>query len=169
MNKVKTIDLKGNQYAQVKERLKEFRDTCPNGLIETLPKIEGDTIMFKARILKDKSDPASAEATGHAYGPNKGEKAFEKLETIAVGRALALLGYSQDGEIASGEEMEDFIQFQEDKKSKNELAWKKKLEAAKSLEDLQKSWAALPGEARTIKELGEIKNAIKAKYSNANT
>lgn len=169
MNKIKTIDLKGNPYAQVKERLKEFRDTCPNGLIDTLPTISGETIMFKARILKDKSDPASAEATGHAYGPNKGEKAFEKLETIAVGRALALLGYSQDGEIASGEEMEEFLQFQEDKKEKNAGSWKEKLEAVKNLDELKKVWAALPGEARMIKELGEIKDAIKAKYSNAST
>lgn len=81
-------------YAQVKDRLKEFRTDCPNGLVETTPTITDTHIIFKARILKDKSDPASAEATGHSMGEVKGDKGkvFEKQETIAVGRALALLG-----------------------------------------------------------------------------
>ena len=35
-------------------------------------------------------------------------KSFEKLESIAVGRALAFAGFSADGEIASFEEMEEY-------------------------------------------------------------
>lgn len=166
MTKVKTIDLKGKEYAQVKERLKQFRDDCPNGLIETFPTIQPDTIMFKARILKNKSDASSAEATGHAYGPNKGEKAFEKLETIAVGRALALLGYAQDGEVASGEEMEEFIQFQEEKKDKVISAFAASLEASKDIKMLQTTWATLPGDAKA--ELETLKDELKAKLTSAN-
>ena len=112
MKKTATIDLKGKAYAQVKDRLKEFRTDCPNGLIETTPTVSDTSIIFKARILKDKSDPASAEATGHSFAKvtEKGvEKQFEKQETIAVGRALALLGYAVDGDIASSEEMEEFL------------------------------------------------------------
>jgi len=47
MKKTKTIDLRGNQYAQVKERLKEFRADCPNGKIETEPQFNQDgSLMF---------------------------------------------------------------------------------------------------------------------------
>jgi hypothetical protein len=112
---VKTIDLKGKAYAQVADRIKEFRQDCPNGLIETNYKLEDGQIIFSTRIMKDKAKPESAEATGHAMGKNEGAKAFEKLETISVGRALALLGYMAGGEVASSEEMEDFYAYQEEK------------------------------------------------------
>jgi hypothetical protein len=115
-NKVKTMEIKGNEYAKVVERLKQFREDCPNGLIETKPEFQPDgQILFSARILKDKSDKNSAEGTGHALGNAKGDKAFEKLETIAVGRALAMLGYMASGEIASSEEMEEFNKYKEEK------------------------------------------------------
>ena len=102
-------------YAMVNDRLKQFREDNPRGLIDTAPEIINNTIVFKARILSDKSDQNSAEATGHALGNIDGsEKQFEKLETIAVGRALALLGYSVGGEIASDEEMESFNKWKDD-------------------------------------------------------
>lgn len=104
----------GADYAYVADRLKQFREDCPNGLIETTPTIRDDgQIMFTAKVLKDKNKPESAEATGHALGKNNGAKAFEKLETQAVGRALALLGYLASGEIAGAEEMEDFFAYRQ--------------------------------------------------------
>lgn len=116
MRKAETMDLKGKDYAKVPTRIKEFRQDCPNGLIETTPQILSDgKILFKARILKDKSNPDSAEGTWHALGTSKTEKDFEKLETISVGRALAMLGYMASGEIASSEEMEEFIEYQKTK------------------------------------------------------
>lgn len=153
MNKTKTINLKGRDYAQVKDRLKEFREANPRGLIETTPTIQPDgQVLFKARILKDKSDTSSAEATGHAIGQNKGEKAFEKLETIAVGRALALLGYASDGEIASSEEMEEFAEYQKNKVQEMTLAWGDKLDGVKSMTELKKVWSDMPAEAKTALE-----------------
>ena len=81
MQKVKTIDLKGKQYAQVKDRLKIFREQNPRAKIETIPLVQEDgQILFKATILADKADEHSPEATGHALGKNGGVKAFEKLE-----------------------------------------------------------------------------------------
>jgi hypothetical protein len=110
--RTKTIDLKGKEYATVPARIKEFRESNPRGLIETIPTTtEDNQIMFKARVLKDKKDPSSAESTGHAMGKNTGDKAFEKLETIAIGRALATLGYLAGGDIASSEEMEEFNSY----------------------------------------------------------
>jgi hypothetical protein len=44
-------------------------------------------------------------------GKVSGEKALEKLESIAVGRALAFAGYLASGEIATAEEMERFASF----------------------------------------------------------
>jgi hypothetical protein len=58
VKKAETIKIGGNvDYAKVSERIKLFREDCPNGLIETEPKIEGNIIMFKCRVLKDKAKP----------------------------------------------------------------------------------------------------------------
>ncbi len=162
--KTATIDLKGKEYAQVKDRIKEFRTENPRGLIETIPDIHPDgQIMFKARILKDKSDENSAEASGHALGQNKGDKSFEKLETIAVGRALALLGYASDGDIASSDEMEEFEEYQEEKKLEFFMEMREKLEDCKTLEELKDMFIALPPEAKI--ELLTLKDELKDKLS----
>lgn len=120
MNKVDTISLKGNDYATVPQRLKQFRQDNPRSIVATDPIIQADgSVVFKATLVKDKKDPNSAEATGHSYGKitgsGIGEKAFEKLETVAVGRALALMGYLNNGQIATTEEMVEFEEFQETK------------------------------------------------------
>jgi hypothetical protein len=163
--KTATIKLQGKDYAQVKDRMIEFRGANPRGLIETTPTINPDgTIIFKARILKDKGDLTSAEATGHALGQNKGIKAFEKLETIAVGRALALLGYGSDGDIASSEEMEEFEQYKEEKTSNLLEDSKNKLEKTKNLKELSTVWGSLPGEVKPA--LDAFKNELKQKYAN---
>ena len=161
MKKIKTIDLKGNSYAKVADRLKEFRQDCPNGKIETTPSIQEDgQVLFKAYILKDKADEFSAEATGHALGGNTNPKAFEKLETIAVGRALAMLGYASDGEIASGEEMEEFLQYQDQKKEAMITDYKKTIEKCKTLEELKTAWGNIPGEYKPlVKEIKDTKKA----------
>lgn len=162
--KTKTIDLKGKQYAQVKDRLQEFRKDNPRGLIKTTPEFMPDgQVHFTAYILKDKAEETSADATGHSYGPNKGEKQFEKLETIAVGRALALLGYASDGEIASSEEMEEFETYQKQKREEMLFNSREKLEECQSIEELKTVWAALPIEAK--QELEQVKEARKTRLT----
>lgn len=161
MKKTATIDLKGKAYAQVKDRIKEFRTDNPNGLIETTPTITDTQIIFKARILKDKSDESSAEATGHSFAKvtdKNVEKQFEKQETIAVGRALALLGYSSDGEIASSEEMEEFqahkqAQYQEAVDEATE-----RIGNCETVEQLKEVWSSLSGEMKVaVKPAQEAK------------
>lgn len=118
------MDLKGNAYAKVATRIKEFREIFLNGLIECEHKLEADgSWTFKAHILKDKAVPTSGESTGSSRGylndpKTKVElpKAFEKLETIAVGRALANIGFMASGDVASFEEMEDFLSAKETKR-----------------------------------------------------
>lgn len=114
MNKVATINLKGNEYATVPQRLKQFRQDNPRASVETNPVFQPDgTIVFSAKIVRDKADDTSATATGHSYGKNGEAKAFEKLETIAVGRALALLGYLNNGQVATTEEMTEFEEYKQ--------------------------------------------------------
>jgi len=151
------------KYARVADRLMEFRTANPNGLIETTPTITGDTIIFKTRIVKDKSDTSSAEATGHAMGENNGIKAFEKLESVSVGRALALLGYASDGEIASSEEMEEFEDYKKQKTEEMLFAGQEKLEGCQSLEELKTAFSELSIEAKTA--LTELKDSMKAKLT----
>ena len=112
-------------YAKVADRLKEFREANPRSKTATQYKIlEDGTVIFKAYVWKDKTDfidilkvsgaeaaMLSADADGTAKSGDEGEKSFEKLETIALGRALALLGYAGTGEIASSEEMERYEQW----------------------------------------------------------
>lgn len=165
--KVKTMDLSGKEYAKVNERLKVFRSECPNALIEPVPTITSDGILVKCRILKDKKDPASAEATAHSYKALKSgespDKLLEKQETIAVGRALALMGYAPDGEIASSEEMEEFQAFQADAKDALMLGYTERIESATTLDELKDVWASIPVEGGFKKELENVKDAVKDK------
>lgn len=105
-------------YALVPARIKEFREDNPRGSIETEPTYNADgSITFKATIIRDQSDEYSARATGNArYNESelKKPKSFEKLETVATGRALAILGYLNDGQVATTEEMQEFEQFKAD-------------------------------------------------------
>lgn len=115
MNKdIKTINLKGKEYAPVKERVKAFHEDCKNGSIQTnwFTAFEGEAntlISFKATVTPDVTNEDRI-FTGHALGKVQNEKAFEKLETIAVGRALANAGYLADGDVASADEMERYIE-----------------------------------------------------------
>jgi hypothetical protein len=163
--KTATIDLKGKEYATVPQRLKEFREANPRALIETKPSFNEDgTVVFSARIVKDKADENSAEATGHSWGKISGEKAFEKLETISTGRALSLLGYLSNGEIASGEEMEEYESYRDGLKAEaiNEAIIK--LDGAKTLEELKSTFVSLGtvmSEAEVIKAKDKRKAELK--------
>lgn len=130
MNKLATVKLKGNDYATVPTRLKAFRQSNPRSSVDTHPTFtESGEIVFKATITVDKADENSATATGHSFGKNTGDKSFEKLETVAVGRALSLLGYLNNGEIASTEEMEEFEEYRLEK-------YKAEIESAESVDKL---------------------------------
>lgn len=155
MSKLETMKVSGNDYAKVAARLKDFREKHPRASVSTecAPYGEGG-MMIRATILTDKSDEYSADATGSAAYTDKQmriPKAFEKLETIAVGRALSFLGWLNNGEIASTEEMLEFEKEREEKRNKQldeehkkavEVAVKK-LESAKNIEALRQIFASL--------------------------
>jgi hypothetical protein len=106
-------------YALVPDRLKQFREENPRASVDTEPTYNADgSVTFKATIIKDQADEFSAKGTGNArYSETelKRPKAFEKLETVAVGRALAMIGYLNDGRVATTEEMEEFYDMKAEK------------------------------------------------------
>ncbi len=159
-------------YALVPDRLKKFREENPRASIETEHELQVDgSITFKATIVKDLADPNSARATGNARYTEvelKKPKAFEKLETVSVGRALANLGYLNDGQIATSEEMEEweaqqFGQALEDlKTAKTRDEFKAIMAKAKTPEQKQE---LTPLVKARIAELAEVKDGQLAKVS----
>ena len=104
---MKTISLQGKQYAQVKDRIAEAHKT--NSKLSILTTVECFdkeklSFLFTAEVENEKW-----KFTWHALQSIQAKKDFEKWETIAVGRALALAGYLSDWEVASYEEIIDFI------------------------------------------------------------
>ncbi len=155
------------EYAKVNDRLLEFRQENPKGSIVTSFQLVTDRIIFKSHIVKDRGDNTSAEATGHATGKDDGtEKVFEKLETIATGRALALLGYGAKGEIASSEEMEEFQEYQQEKHAEMIMEITEQLDNATTLMELGEVWASIDGAYK--KEVESFKNSKKEKLNESN-
>ncbi len=152
-------------HAKVKDRLNAFWEENPNGKIETKPTIMPDgKVMFYCNILRDKSDITSREATAHSMGGTVDEKSFEKQETIAVGRALALLGYATDGEVASSEEMEEFLSYQKRQKEEAIVTAVELLDSCKSLTELKTVWATLGNvilEPEVVAKKDELKLVLK--------
>lgn len=169
MKKIATVKISGGaDYAKVSARLAEFRKENPRAKITTRPEPQPDGgMIFFAEIVKDSAE-VSAQATGTAYYPAskmKGDKAFEKLETISVGRALSLLGYLNNGEIASSEEMEEFEEFKEAQAKKQAEEFLSKLKKSKNLRELQTIFVEgvnqFKGQDQIIAQIIEVKNQLK--------
>ena len=108
MNSLPTISLKGKDYVQVKDRILYFNETWTNGDIQTEVKMHGaDTVMVKATVTPETKEPERC-FIAHSFGVIGPDKAFEKLETVAVGRALAFMGIGVIESVASADEMEQF-------------------------------------------------------------
>ena len=110
----------------------------------------------------------TADSNGTAQKEiRNGDKDFEKLETVAVGRALALLGYLASGEIASSEEMEEFEDFKKQKVADQSKELIAKLKASKNLKELQDNFVKgvnqFKGNNEVIAELIQIKDELKGK------
>lgn len=106
------MKLSGNDYAPVDERLRVFHETNKNGSIQnSIQFLEGKLIQATCKLIPDVKTPERF-FTASSYGELGKQKAYEKLETIAVGRALAFAGFLADGKIASVEEIEAFEENQ---------------------------------------------------------
>lgn len=165
MSRVKTTKIGGGaDYAKVADRLKVFWEENPNGKIDSERENLADgKIRFIARIWRDSAEilklaqagttadviKMTANATASADAVKKGDKENEKLETVAVGRALAMLGYLASGEVASREEMEEFEDYKAIKQREAvEAAWDS-LIGAQTMEDLKNIFVDLDPTVRS--------------------
>lgn len=106
-------------YVPVNQRLAQFYTDSPEGRVVTSViehHRESGFVMVRAEIYKT-ADAAIPAATGHAFeeravGYVNATSYVENAETSAVGRALALLGYSIDKGIASREEIEKVERYE---------------------------------------------------------
>jgi hypothetical protein len=105
---MQAINIKGNEYITVNERIKHFRSNYPGwSIITTIENIHKDAVIFKAQIIDEKG---VVRATGHAM--ERAESSFinktshiENCETSAVGRALGVFGIGVDKAFASADEI----------------------------------------------------------------
>ena len=114
---IKTIDVKGKQYAEVNQRIKAFRILYPEGCIETeLISMKEGVCVFRA-IAKD--GLGNIIGTGHAC--EKEDSSFinktsyiENCETSAVGRALGMCGIGIDVSVSSADELMNALKQQKE-------------------------------------------------------
>lgn len=112
---IKTTDIKGNDYAEVNQRIKAFRMVYPNGSITTEIVSLVDGVVTMKTTIKD--NEGNVLSTGYAY--EKENSTFinktsfiENCETSAVGRALGMCGFGIDISVASAEEVRNAIENQ---------------------------------------------------------
>jgi len=165
MKRTKTMNLgKGNTqiaYAKVPARVAEFHKGNKNGKIDTSYELKDMQLIFRA-VVTPNCDKPERTFTGTSFGKLANDKSLEKLETVAVGRALAFAGYLADGEIASAEEMERHEEQKvTDVSDEDLIAYTEKLESAKDLKELQTFWSNLPIEVK--QKLDGVKEDMKAK------
>lgn len=114
--KIKTIDVKGNQYAEVNQRIKAFRMVYPMGFILTEMRSNVDGVcVFTASVgYYDEHGERYVIGTGTAYEKESSSyinktSYIENCETSAVGRALGMAGFGIDTSVASAEEVKNAI------------------------------------------------------------
>lgn len=105
---MKTINIHGKQYVEVKERIKHFREHYKDwALTSEVLELSENRCVIKSTVLNDKD---RIMATGIAYeilGSSHINKTsfVENCETSANGRALANLGIMIETSIASADEV----------------------------------------------------------------
>ena len=118
--KIKTMDIKGKQYATVDSRVEFFREKYPSWSIETIyPVLELDRGVCVCRaIIKDDEGRVVSDGWAHEWQSKPGSMVnktsyVENAQTSAVGRALGFLGIGINGMgIASADEVSLAIQHE---------------------------------------------------------
>lgn len=100
---IKTIELKGKEYAEVKERVIAFRRNNPNGQIIPEISFTENYVVCDCAVFDDEG---RLLAKGHAREVGNKNFALENAETSAIGRALGFCGYGISTSIASAEDMQ---------------------------------------------------------------
>lgn len=112
------IQIHGKDYTEVPERVRQFHEKYPEGMIQTQVTYEDKYVRCTANVWPDYKANTSRFFTGHAeedrtQGKINATNATENCETSAVGRALGFLNIGIVTSIASAEEVEHAIHKQE--------------------------------------------------------
>ena len=114
---MKKINIKGKDYIEVNERIKEFHNLYPDGSITTDLIEMTDRFITKTTVIPNATIP-ERKFTGIAYEKEDGSfinktSALENCETSSVGRALGMLGIGIDTSVASYDEVANAIEQQQ--------------------------------------------------------
>lgn len=173
------IDIKGNQYSQVSERIKAFRKLYPEGFICTdLLSNENGICIIKTTVgFVDENGERRVLGTGIAY--EKEGSSFinktsyiENCETSSCGRALGMCGLGIDSDVASAEETQN-AQLQQEALKPITAEKKKALIKSCQEDGIPESYICELYGVTEIKELTEAKfvnlmsnwEKMKAKYN----
>lgn len=130
--KMPKVPIKGKDYATVNDRVKAFRQLCPNGAITT------DIVEFGDGIVTMKATVCDEEGRvlGTGLAQEKESSSYinktsyiENCETSAVGRALGFVGIGVDGSMCSAEELVNAVNNQ----NNNQTITKKEAEVIKRM------------------------------------
>ena len=113
---MKKIQIKGKDYIEVNERIKEFHKKYPDGSITTDLIEMTDRFITKTTVIPDATIP-ERKFTGIAYEKEDSTfinktSALENCETSSVGRALGMLGIGIDTSLASYDEVANAVEQQ---------------------------------------------------------
>lgn len=122
---IKPVDIKGKDYAQVNDRIKAFRELCPNGTITTdIIELANGVVTMKATVYDEEG-----KILGTGLAQEKESSSYinktsyiENCETSAVGRALGFAGIGVDGSMCSAEELVNAITNQNKEPAKKQKA-----------------------------------------------
>ena len=129
---IRTMDIKGKNYAEVNQRIKAFRQVYPLGTITTdIEKLEDGVVVMKTSVT---DNDGIILGTGYAYEKegstfiNK-TSYIENCETSAVGRALGMCGFGIETSVCSYEELQNALNNQKkEPEEPKELSGKKATE-----------------------------------------
>ena len=118
---IKTLNIKGKEYADVSARVDAFRKIFPDGFILTEMTHMDDTgmVIFTAKVGFYREDGSmQILATGTSYERANSSQInrtsfIENCETSAIGRALGIMGVGLGSSIASANEVKNAIHQQE--------------------------------------------------------
>lgn len=171
---IKTMPVKGKEYAEVNQRIKAFRYLYPNGAIDT-EVLSHDTsgenaqIIMRAKIFDDEGKLLGSGTAYEVEGSSYINKTsyIENCETSAVGRALAMCGIGIDVSIASFEEVANAVEQQKSVEKINETDKKllvKMFEENGQTEDDCIKWFKVNSlDDITAKQYGDFMHKVKNK------
>jgi len=115
---MKTVNIKGKQYVEVSERVKEFHNRFKEGSITTEIVSHADgVVVMKATVRPYAQTSPEICYTGFAFEKQDDKRSLvnqtsyiENCETSAVGRALGFCGIGIDASIASADEVKNAVQ-----------------------------------------------------------